>query len=460
MELNQNVFRSYDVRGVYGKDFDESFAENLGKAFATFINARAEGKPAVRTVAVGRDIRLSSESLSRALIKGLTDAGCDVVDIGTVPTPTLYFSVVHLKTDGGIMVTASHNPPEFNGFKLVGRAGDPISDGLGLEKIKDVVLGRKYANADRKGTARRYTKIFDDYASFVLPMISLKRSLKVVLDTCGSVPGLLAPGVLEKAGCEVITINRDLDGTFKLRSPEPKADNLKDLQDAVTANRADLGIAYDGDGDRAVFVDETGNVIDSGSAIIMIFAEHYLKRNAGSKVAFDLGCSAAVEDMIKNLGGVPIVTPVGTANLKRSMISEKAIFGGESSNHMYFSETFNFDDAVFASLKMAEIISEIGSLSKKLGSMPKRPYLSEWDFECQDEKKFGVIGRLKDKFRTSGMRFSELDGVKLLRDDGWILWRASNTRPQVKVYLEATSGERFEELKNFAKAELLEAMGD
>jgi len=459
MGFDKNIFRSYDIRGVYGKDFDDGFAENLGNAFAAFVNARDREKPARKTVVVGRDIRLSSESLSRALIKGLTEAGCDVVDVGVVTTPLLYFSVVHLKKDGGIMITASHNPAEFNGFKIVGSVGDPISEGLGLEKIMDSMLKGEHAASPRKGTSGSYTGIFDDYAAFVLPRIKLKRKMKVVLDTCNSVPGLIAPSVLEKAGCEVVTINKELDGTFKSRPPEPRAENLKDLQDAVRANGADLGIAYDGDGDRAVFVDETGKIIDSGNAIIMIFAEHYLNRNKNSKIVFDLGCSIAVEDTVKRLGGIPVVTPVGTANLKKGMLGERAIFGGESSNHMYFSETFNFDDAVFASLKMAEIISEIGSLSEKLDSLPNYPYLSEWDFECPDEKKFGVVGSLKEKFKNSGVRFSELDGVKLMWDDGWVLWRASNTRPQVKVYLEAKSDERFEELKNFAKAELLEAMG-
>ena len=459
MGFDKNIFRSYDIRGIYGKDFDDGFAENLGSAFATFINERDKEKSAEKTVVVGRDIRLSSESLSRALIKGLTEAGCNVVDVGVVPTPLLYFSVMHLKKDGGIMITASHNPPEFNGFKIVGSIGNPISEGLGLEKIRDHMLNEKYAASPRKGTVESYTKIFDDYTGFVLPKIKLKTKLKVVLDTCNSVPGLIAPSVLEKAGCEVITINKDLDGTFKARPPEPRAETLKDLQDAVRTNGADLGIAYDGDGDRVVFVDDTGKIIDSGSAIIMIFAEHYLNRNKNSKIVFDLGCSIAVEDTIKRLGGIPVVTPVGTANLKKGMIEERAVFGGESSNHMYFSETFYFDDAVFASLKMAEIISEIGSLSKKLNSMPNYPYISEWDFECPDEKKFYVVGSLKEKFKKSGIRVSELDGVKLMWDDGWVLWRASNTRPQVKVYLEATSNERFEELKNFAKDELLKAMG-
>jgi len=459
MEFNKGIFRSYDIRGVYGKDFDEGFAEDLGKAVAAFFNASDEGKTAGKTFVVGRDIRLSSESLGKALIGGLTEAGLDVVDVGVVTTPLLYFSVVHLKKDGGIMITASHNPAEFNGFKIVGSVGDPISEGLGLEKIRDIMLKGEYAASPRKGTVESYTKIFDDYAAFVLPRIKLKRKMKVVLDTCNSVPGLIAPSVLERAGCEVVTINKELDGTFKSRPPEPRAENLKALQDAVRANGADLGIAYDGDGDRVVFVDETGKIIDSGSSIIMIFAEHYLNRNRNSKIVFDLGCSIAVEDTIKRLGGIPVVTPVGTANLKKGMMEERAIFGGESSNHMYFSETFYFDDAVFASLKMAEILSEIGSLSKKLNSLPNYPYLSEWDFECPDEKKFGVVGSLKEKFKKSGVRVSELDGVKLMWDDGWVLWRASNTRPQVKVYLEATSDERFEELKNFAKAELLEAMG-
>lgn len=451
--FNPNIFRSYDIRGVYKKDFDDDFAERLGKEFAAFLREidkreKMEGKEIV----VGRDVRLSSESLSKALIKGLTDI-CDVVDIGIVTTPMLYFSVAYLKKAGGVMITASHNPPEFNGFKLVGKMGRPIS-GAELEKIKELILkGRKAKNV---GKVEKYD-ISKAYENFILGKIKLKRKLKVVLDTCNSVTGLIAPRLFERAGCEVITINKELDGRFPSRPPEPKVEYLRALQEAVRANKADFGVAYDGDGDRVVFVDENGNVIDSGNLIIMIFAEHYLKKS-GQKVVFDLSCSVAVEEIIKSFGGVPIITAVGTSNIKKTMAEHKAILGGESSNHLYFADTFNFDDAIYASLKMAEIISESGSLSEKIKSLPKYPYISEWTFECPDEKKFRVIDIIKEKFK--GENISELDGVKLILDDGWVLWRVSNTRPQIKIYAEARNDERFEELKSFAKNELLKAMGD
>jgi phosphomannomutase/phosphoglucomutase len=453
--FNPSIFRSYDIRGVYGKDFDEDFAKVLGKTFANFISQGQKCE-----VVVGRDVRLSSESLHNALIDGLSSAGCDVVDIGVVTTPALYFAVSKMGKSGGIMITASHNPAEFNGFKLVGKMAEPIAEGSGLEKIKDAVLRKTYKDSTRKGEVRKYDNIFEDYASFTLGKINLKKRLRVVLDTCNSVAGIFAPKLFEKAGCEVITINEELDGRFPSRSPEPKAEHLEALRKAVKANGADLGVAYDGDGDRAVFVDEEGNVIESGNPIIMIFAEHYLGKKKRPKIVFDLSCSIAVEDTIRRMGGIPVMTAVGISNIKKGMLKEDAVFGGESSNHMYFSDMFNSDDGVFASLKMAEIVSEVGSLSEKVKSMPHYPYLSEWEFTCPDERKFEVVERLKEKFRKSEFRISELDGLKLVMDDGWVLWRVSNTRPQIKIYVEAKSDERFEELKNFARDELVKMMGD
>jgi phosphomannomutase/phosphoglucomutase len=448
--FNQNIFRSYDIRGVYGKDFDEEFAEKLGRAFATFIGGEE--------VTVGHDVRLSSDGLSKALIKGLTVGGCDVIDVGLVTTPLLYFSVAHLGKSGGIMITASHNPPEFNGFKIVGKMGEPIAEGSGMEKIKEIIKNGEYSTPERSGRVKSCDRLFDDYANFVLGKIKIKKRLKVVLDTCNSVGGLVAPTLFKKAGCEVIAINEDLDGSFPCRAPEPRVDNLQALQEAVRASNADFGVAYDGDSDRAVFVDENGRIVDSGSLIIMMFAEHFLKTNRQSKIVFDLSCSVAVEEMIRKFGGVPIVTAVGTSKIKKGMKDGNAIFGGESSNHMYFADTFNFDDAVFASLKMAEIISEIGSLSEKIKSMPQYPYIAEWEFECPDERKFKVIENMKENFRKSGENISDLDGLKVNWDDSWVLWRVSNTRPQIKVYVEAKTDDRFEELKNFAKDELTKAM--
>ena len=455
MKFNENIFRSNDIRGIYKKDFDEEFAKKIGRALATFFEEKNKDKDIV----VGCDIRIGSESLKKSLIESLTASGYNVTDIGIVTTPILYFAVKHLKRIGGVMITGSHLPAEFNGFKIVDENGNMIGSETGLEKIKQIIIKEEFSKPKKIGIAKKYEKIFDDYSNFILKKIKIKKKLKVVLDLGNSVSGLITPKLFEKTGCEVATINSELDGTFPYRPPEPRPENLQKLQEAVKANKADFGVAYDGDGDRIVFVDDEGNVLDSSSLVIMIFAEHYLNKQKNSKIVFDLGCSMAVGDTITKLGGTPIETRVGTSFIKSKMVEENAIFGGESSSHMYFAETFNFDDAAFASLKMAEIISELGEgLSSKIKSLPSFPYFPEWEFECPDEKKQAALQKIKDKFKTSGIKFSELDGLKLIYEDGWVLWRPSGTRPSMKIYVEAKTPKRLEELKNFAKDELIKAI--
>lgn len=460
MKFNENIFRSNDIRGIYIQDFDEEFAENLGMALASFFGRKGDTK---KTIIVGRDIRNGSESLKNALVKGLINSGYDVVDIGIVTTPVFYFAVKSLGKSGGVMITGSHLPKEFNGFKIVGENGAMINHDTGLEEIKHIIIKKDFIKTTRVGKIENYEKIFEDYSDFLSKKINIAKKLKVVIDPVNSVPGLIVPDLFRKAGCDVIVINSEIDGTFPSRSPEPRPDNLQKLQESVVANKADLGVAYDSDGDRVIFVDNEGNVIDSSSLIIMILAEHYLDKNKGSAIVFDIGCSMALSSMITSMGGIPVETKVGTSFIKDNMHKYGAILGGESSNHIYFRETFNFDDAAFASLKIAEIISRLPenmSFVDKIKSLPKYPYFPEWEFECPDEKKEIALKKIKSKFEGSGLKISEIDGLKLYYDDGWVLWRPSGTRPSIKIYVEAKTEERLEELKNFAKDELEKAMSD
>lgn len=451
--FKDNIFRSYDIRGLYSKEFDEEFAKELGKAVAVFL------KNDKNEIVVGRDVRIGSESLAKALIEGITDMGVDVLDIGITTTPITFFASSYLGKCGSVMVTASHLPPEYNGFKILDSDGTMIGKEAGLLKIKEIIENG-LEKSNERGIVRKYDKILDDYENFVLPKINIARKMKIVIDPANSVGSIVAPRIFEKAGCEVVVINGELDGTFPSRPSEPKAENIQSLKETVVKENADIGMAFDGDCDRILFVDNNGNVIESSSSIIMMFAEHYLKDNRGAHITFDLGCSMALEEMIKKNGGVPEETKVGTSHIKADMKKNNSIIGGESSNHMYFSDIYNFDDAIFAGLKMTEIISKSNTtLSEKIKSFPSYYYLPELEFECEDSKKEIVMKKIKDKFKQSGLRFSELDGFKLYYDDGWVLWRSSGTSPCMRIYIEAKEKERLEELKEFARIELEKAMG-
>ena len=271
----ENIFRAYDIRGVFGVNMDEKLVENLGKALGEFFG---EGK----TIAVGRDARLSGEIIERALIKGVVSMGCNVLRLGVVPTQVAYFSVPFLNLDGGVMITASHNPPDWNGFKLLKEGGKFIF-GDELLKIKEKTLRGKFKEAVKKGDVSEYNKILDDYVNYVTKKIKLKRSIKVVLDTGNGVAGKIARKTFEKAGCNVAVINEEIDGNFPSRPSEPDEFSLEELARKVVEEKADFGAGFDGDGDRIMFVDDKGRVISSGSLMIMLFADYFLKKNKGEK---------------------------------------------------------------------------------------------------------------------------------------------------------------------------------
>lgn len=444
-----HIFRAYDIRGIFGKDLTEEVATKIGAAFATFLEGR--------TVVVGRDVRISGEKLRDALISGLVSR-CNVTDVGVVPTPLLYFAANRLQKDAGIMVTASHNPPQWNGFKAFRGQGGSIYG-------KDMETVREYAKAvdpkklgEKRGKAVSYEGIIGEYQDFVQSKIQLERKLTVVADTANGTCGLVAPALFERLGCNILTLNKEPDGTFPAHLPVPKAETLGELMKEVVRRKADFGVGYDGDGDRAVFIDEKGNLIP-GDLTLLVFAKDVLQKHHGGKVVYELSCSMAVEEYVKKLGGIPLVERVGHTFIMNRMIEEKALLGGEKSSHFYFSDVYGMDDGVFASLRMAEILSKSDEkLSEIVASLPQYPSVYEKNFECADNLKFAVIEKLRSRFKKIGLKTLDIDGVKLIEDEGWVILRASNTEPVVRISAEARTEEKLKELYDFATRELNKVM--
>ena len=442
-----HMFRAYDIRGIYGKDLTTDFAETIGKAFGTIIGS---GKK----LAVGRDVRIGSEQLKNAVVKGLVSTGCQVDDLGIVTTPILYFGIAHKHKDGGVMVTASHNPAEWNGLKLCREKGVIVGQGTGMEEIKEIIAKGKFSEAEKKGKVETYEGIVGEYAKFVLDKIKIEKKLRVVLDTGNSVSGIVAPKLFRQTGCRVEVINEELDGTFPSRSPEPTEASLQQLISAVKKARADFGVGYDGDGDRAVFVDDKGRVL-TGDYTSVIFAQAFITKGK-RKVVYDVSCSSAVEEAIKAKGGIPVVERVGRPFMMDRALREKAVFGGERSGHFYFPDIYGLDDGTFASLKMAEILSRAGMpLSRMVDKIPKY-YSSTVNVSFPDEHKFTVIKRLKAKFEEKGFQIIDIDGVKAQDENGWVLLRSSNTEPLIRIFAEGKTHAKLTQLLGLAERMLKE----
>ena len=443
------LFRAYDIRGVFPEQLDEDVAAVLGVALAQFLGERCE-------VVVGRDVRLSGERLRNGLVAGL-NSSCNVTDVGVVSTPMVYFATNQLRKDAGIMITASHNPPEWNGFKMFSQKGCIYGDKM--DEIKEIAKTVNLSKLEsRRGKTTKYEGIFEHYSRFVSSKIQVQKKLKIVADTANGVCGIFVPSLFERQGCEIQTLNEKPDGRFPAHLPEPKESTLGELKKRVVENKADFGVGYDGDGDRAVFVDEKGRTIP-GDLALLIFAKDVLERKKGAKVICELSCSMVVEEYVKEHGGDPIVEKVGHTFIMDRMTSEDGALGGEKSGHFYFAETNGGDDAIFASLRMAEILSKSNEkLSSLFDSLPKYPSIYEENFACSDEIKFSVIEKLKSKFKSEGLKFLDVDGIKLLDEAGWVLLRPSNTEPIIRVTAEAKTETKLRELRVFAKNELNQAM--
>lgn len=434
-----SIFRAYDIRGVYPSQLNGEIAYKVGLAFGKFL-----GKG---TIALGADVRKSSPDLSKNLIKGLTEAGLNVIDVGIVPTPTLYFTVVHNRLDGGTMITGSHNSKEYNGIKLCTKNGVCLSYETGINEVEKFVKG---GVGPQKNRGKRTQKDAEnDYIEFVVRKVKFGRPLRVVIDAGNGVAGKISCEIFRRLGCELVELHCEPDGEFPNHHPDPLVrDNLKDIRAKVKETSADIGVAYDGDGDRVGFVDEQGEILANNKAFALLI-ENVLGKNPGAKIVHEVLSSKLVEDVIRMHGGIPVLSRVGHSYIQSKMVEERCVLGGETSGHYYFSESYNYDDGIFASVKLAELLSNSNKKLSELGdSLPEYMTSDDTRVSCPDEKKFEVVKNLTKKFEGMG-KIITLDGVKVIMKNSWFIVRASNTQPALVLRWEASDKKEFKKIGDF-----------
>jgi phosphomannomutase/phosphoglucomutase len=437
MQVPAVVFRQYDIRGLVGAELTPALAQGIGRAVATHAR-RALGRPA--RLAEGRDNRPSGELLARGVREGIAAAGGRAVDVGVLPTPALYFSIHALGTDGGVQVTGSHNPPEFNGFKMVA-AGETLH-GEGIQALRHLI--ESDGTDVGPGAVEIDTSVLDRYADAIIERNGpLARPVTVVVDCGNGVASVVAERLLQRLGARVIPLFCESDGTFPNHHPDPTVpENLADLQAEVRRSGAELGIAFDGDGDRIGAVDERGTIV-FGDQLLVLFGRDLARRlGPGHPVIFDVKCSDVLPAELKRSGLVPVIWQTGHSLIKAKMKELDAPLAGEMSGHMFFGgDYFGFDDALFAAARLlAYLAREEGPLSARLRDLPRTFSTPEIRVDCADERKFAVVEAAARHF---GARYQvlTLDGVRMSFPEGWGLVRASNTQPVLVMRFEATSAE-------------------
>ena len=443
------IFREYDVRGIVGKDYDTAFAGDLAASFAAFVTRQLKTPGHGRTrfkIAVGRDVRPSGTEMAPLFCKALLDRGFDVVDLGVVPTPLVYFSTFYYEVDGAVCITGSHNPPEYNGFKIC--LGQSTLHGSQVQELKHILA----AGETLKPTASRgqtETKpVVADYHRHVLSIIKIPRKVKVVIDSGNAVGGLVAPKLLRELGCEVIELFCYIDGSFPNHHPDPTVEeNLVDLKAAVAEHRADLGIAFDGDADRIGAVDEKGHTI-FGDELMILYAREILTRKPGAKIIGEVKCSNRMFQDIEKRGGKPIMWKTGHSLIKSKMKEENAELAGEMSGHIFFKDRyFGYDDAIYAAARLLEIAAGTNEpFSTLLADLPPTVNTPELRVDCPDDVKFKVVERVKTELARR-FKVIDIDGVRIETDRGWGLLRASNTQPVVVMRFEAQTVGELNELR-------------
>jgi phosphomannomutase/phosphoglucomutase len=426
--LKPTIFREYDIRGIADSELLSGDIELLGKGFGTFLQRRAGAK-----VNIGCDCRLSSPRLKEALIRGLMATGCAVTDIGTVPTPLLYYSQVHLNADGAIMITGSHNPPEYNGFKTM--AGGAAIYGEDIQAIRRLIEAGDFAAGN--GTRTQYDPA-PPYIDEVTSQFRFARRVKVAIDAGNGTAGPVMHRLLERLNVDAVEMYFEMDGRFPNHHPDPTLpENLEDLVEKVRETGAEMGIAFDGDSDRIGAVDEQGNVV-FGDMLMLIFGREILTRKPGARFISEVKCSQVLYDELRRLGGNAIMYKTGHSLIKAKMKQEQAELAGEMSGHMFFKDRyFGFDDALYAACRLMEIVAESGKpLSAQLAGLPERVATPEIRVDCPDELKFGVVENVAREFRGK-REVIDVDGVRVKFEKGWGLVRASNTQPVLVLRFEA-----------------------
>ncbi len=439
--IGHHIFREYDIRGVVGEDLNPAVAEAVGRAFGSQVqeDVGLEGP----IIALGHDNRPSSEELSAAMAEGARDSGAFVIDVGLVPTPALYFATHHFKTHAGIQVTGSHNPPEYNGFKMLTEHGPFYGDSI--KKLQRRIASGRYASGAGVIETR---PVLDEYIADVAGRFSLERPVHVVVD-CGNGTGSLAAvPILERIGARVEPLHCTSDGRFPNHHPDPSVDeNLRELIHHVCSSGSELGVAFDGDADRIGAVDEHGAIV-RGDYLLLIYAEDALRRNPGQPVIFDVKCSQVLQDRILEAGGEPIMWKTGHSLIKEKMRETGARIAGEMSGHMFFGDDYyGYDDGLYAACRLLDIVARSGGpLSQLLTDVPAMAATPEIRVDCADERKFEIVGRAVDHF-SKHYEVTEVDGARIMLEGGWALVRASNTQPVIVLRFEAGDQERLEAIE-------------
>lgn len=446
--MNPSIFREYDIRGIAGKDLSADFAEKLGMAYVALAKKRLQKE--TLTLAVGRDCRVTGEEYSQALIRGLTAAGAEVLSLGLVTTPMTYFSIHQLGLDGGIMVTGSHNPPEYNGFKIC--IGKATLFGTDIQELRSIM--EKGVTAGHAPKAPTQKDIFPEYLRFIKENVSLKRPLKIVIDCGNGSASDFAATIYKELGCEVLELFCSPDGRFPNHPADPTVEsNLRDIQKAVLDSKADAGIAFDGDADRIGVINEKGEIL-WGDELMIVFSRDVLSHNPGATIISEVKSSYRLYNDIEKHGGNGIMWKTGHSLIKAKMKETGAKLAGEMSGHMFFADRFfGFDDAIYAGARFLEILAtSTGKTSDLLGDVPKTVNTPEIRVDCDDDKKWSVIEKLRTSVKAK-YRTNETDGVRIEFDDGWGLVRASNTQPVIVMRFEAQTKERLAEIKSLIEGE-------
>src|SRR3954467_8249490 len=441
MSIPEHVFREYDVRGLTASELTASFAESLGRGFGRYL---LERNPAAQAVVLGRDHRTSSPQLARGFSAGVREQGIDVVVIGTVPTPLTYFAANTLPVDGLCMITGSHNPPEYNGFKV--GIGKSTLAGSEVQALKQRVA---QAGAGGWTACDSDHDIVSPYIHFIVQSLGMTpRPLHVVCDAGNGTGGMVGPRLLRALGHRVTELFCNLDGNFPNHHPDPTVEeNLRDLQQKVAASKADLGIAWDGDADRLGAIDDTGKIL-WGDQLMILFSRDVLAENPGAAIVSEVKCSQTLYDDIAKHGGRAIMWKAGHSLIKSKMKEEHALLAGEMSGHIFFRHRYyGFDDGIYSAARLLELVARDGrALSKMLDGIPPTFASPEIRFDFPEEKKFRAVELAKERLRKHGKTI-EVDGVRVIVDGGWGLVRASNTQPLLVLRWEANSEARLREIQ-------------
>ena len=444
VKINPSIFREYDIRGVVGEDLDDEFANTLGKAYGTYL-ANFGTKDSV----VSRDTRVTSESYQKSFMEGLISTGCNAYDLGIAIVSTMYYSRKKFNIDGGVMVSASHNPPQYNGFKFC--HGHNTMAGSEIQEVLKIMQGGNFVQGQGKIIPKPEGN--EEYYKELASKIKLKKKLKVVVDSSAAIAGLFVPKLLRNIGCDVIELYSELNPTNPPHTPDPVAVDAYDmLIKTVLENKADVGVVFDGDADRVGFCDEKGR-IQLGDIILTVLVQDYLPRYKGEKVIVELKDSEMVVDEVNRLGGVPIFWKTGHSLLDAKVHEENALLCGEMSCHYWITpEWYQFDDAIHAMSQTLRIISESNkTFSEIVDTFPKYYSTPEYRIGLADDIKFETVRKAVEYFRPKCIKAIDLDGIRGYTEDGWFLFRAANTGPIVSVRCEAKTPEGLERLKKFVE---------